>query len=243
MERKKAQDHKEQSPAGTGRQNSQFHNLPSPFFPCCPFSSVSGPRLLPSLPPSLPPSRPATGASEGVGTGDALQLPLRVSEGEIHRSHSSEEGQQVSSSVSLLPVLTVLWNRMLGARVADLEHRLKVLEISGLWSASSSSGPVLDLTWNEDGKDGMELMTPHRDPHLPAPPHTSLAHQSSPPHLSSRHQLQLTPFPSLSSPSNDHQSPPQPSLPVGEKQVAPERGGEGEKAGSNSVEGTPVVLA
>ena len=43
---------------------------------------------------------------------------------------------------------TVCYSRMLGARIAELEHRLKVLEISGLWSGSS--GPVLDLTWNED---------------------------------------------------------------------------------------------
>lgn len=40
---------------------------------------------------------------------------------------------------------------MLGTRVAELEHRLKVLEISGLWS--SSDGLVPDLTWNEDGTD------------------------------------------------------------------------------------------
>lgn len=44
--------------------------------------------------------------------------------------------------------------RILGARIADLEHRLKVLEISGLWSAST--GLVPDLTWNEDTKVGVD---------------------------------------------------------------------------------------
>ena len=43
---------------------------------------------------------------------------------------------------------------MLGARIAELEHRLKVLEISGLWSASS--GPSLDLTWSEDSRPEMD---------------------------------------------------------------------------------------
>ena len=38
---------------------------------------------------------------------------------------------------------------MLGARIAELEHRLKVLEISGLWSSTSL---VPDLTWNEDSR-------------------------------------------------------------------------------------------
>ena len=48
----------------------------------------------------------------------------------------------------------VCCHRMLGARIADLEHRLKVLEISGLWSASTSLVP--DLTWNEDSKVGLD---------------------------------------------------------------------------------------
>ena len=43
---------------------------------------------------------------------------------------------------------------MLGTRIADLEHRLKALEISGLWSAPESLVP--DLTWNEDSSIGME---------------------------------------------------------------------------------------
>lgn len=45
-------------------------------------------------------------------------------------------------------------HRILGARIADLEHRLKVLEISGLWSAST--GLVPELTWNEDTKVGAD---------------------------------------------------------------------------------------
>jgi hypothetical protein len=135
-------------------------------------------------------------------------------------------------------------SRILGARVADLEHRLKVLEISGLWSASSSSGPVLDLAWNEDTKNGMELMTPHRDPHLPtsSPPHSSLAHYSPPPpHRphSSEQDLQLTPLPPpLSSSTTDSHREHQDGQVSPNNQ--PERMKEGEKT---SVEGTPVVFA
>jgi hypothetical protein len=135
-------------------------------------------------------------------------------------------------------------NKILGARVADLEHRLKVLEISGLWSASSSSGPVLDLAWNEDTKNGMELMTPHRDPHLPtsSPPHSSLAHYSPPPpHRphSSEQDLQLTPLPPpLSSSTTDSHREHQDGQVSPNNQ--PERMKEGEKT---SVEGTPVVFA
>ena len=140
--------------------------------------------------------------------------------------------------------------------MADLEHRLKVLEISGLWSASSSSGPVLDLTWNEDSKNGMELMTPHRDSSdlsTSSPPHNSLTHHSpppSPPH-SSDQQLQLTPLPPPSSSSSSHTATDtlrgqQPSLTTGEQQVSPDNQPErvgGEKTGSTVVEGTPVVFA
>ena len=50
-------------------------------------------------------------------------------------------------SVFSLPCLWLY--RMLGARIAELEHRLKVLEISGLWSSTSL---VPDLTWNEDSR-------------------------------------------------------------------------------------------
>ena len=31
---------------------------------------------------------------------------------------------------------------MLGTRIADLEHRLKVLEISGLWSTNTSGDDI-----------------------------------------------------------------------------------------------------
>ena len=54
--------------------------------------------------------------------------------------------------MKLFSLAYCLSHRMLGARIADLEHRLKVLEISGLWSASASLAP--DLAWNEDNKVG-----------------------------------------------------------------------------------------
>ena len=38
---------------------------------------------------------------------------------------------------------------MLAARIAELEHRLRVLEISGLWSG----GNGVELTWAEGGSE------------------------------------------------------------------------------------------
>ena len=151
---------------------------------------------------------------------------------------------------------------MLGARVADLEHRLKVFEISGLWSAATS-GPVLDLTWNEDGRDGMELMTPQRDLVVSSQAHSSLTHTSPPPHgqqssqefapvsspPQSPHHHSHQP-PTDSSPSSHHHQPPNPeplSPSDGADQVAGDNqaagGGEGGNTDPTSLPETPVALA
>lgn len=48
--------------------------------------------------------------------------------------------------------------RLLGARIAELEHRLKVLEISGLWSTpgydidESLKDGECDILWDEEEK-------------------------------------------------------------------------------------------
>ena len=47
-------------------------------------------------------------------------------------------------------VVIIIIRRMLASRIADLEHRLKVLEVSGLWSTSPGQQPKL-YSW--DGKD------------------------------------------------------------------------------------------
>lgn len=153
--------------------------------------------------------------------------------------------------------IVMVMHRMLGARVADLEHRLKVLEISGLWSSSSTSsssgGPVLDLVWNEDANDGGgELMIPHRAIHIPSSsssshPNSSGTHQSSPPLSSQIKELTLInplhPHSSTSSSSTTHH--PQPTMEDEEKtcKPQPETVEERETNDSTSVDSTPVVLA
>jgi hypothetical protein len=136
---------------------------------------------------------------------DLQQSLRRISELEALANSLSESVKEKSIALTHQKKA----NKMLGARIADLEHRLKVLEISGLWSASTSLVP--DLTWNEDSKvgldsrkDGLRLLSPERasNPHNPTS-HPSPSHTHSPPaHSTSLHHSSL----SSSSP------PAQPSL-------------------------------
>ncbi len=53
-------------------------------------------------------------------------------------------------------ILSVLCLRMLATRIAELEHKLRVLEISGLWSG----GGGLELTWEDGGGEGILASSP-----------------------------------------------------------------------------------